>query len=81
MKKQYTLLWVAIFLFSVTITAQSNQQMNASFIGTATSVEYVTSMASRPQDLTPVSTKIREAKDKRSIANQIAMGQDPPGYR
>ena len=77
MKKQYTLLWVAIFLFSVTITAQSNQQMNASFIGTATSVEYVTSMASRPQDLTPVSTKIREAKDKRSIANQIAMGQDP----
>ena len=48
MKKQYTLLWVAIFLFSVTITAQSNQQMNASFIGTATSVEYDVMVSNPP---------------------------------
>jgi chitodextrinase len=71
------MLCLVALLFSVDISAQSNQQMNASFVGTATSVEYVTSMNSRPQDLMSTNKDPREAKDKRSIANQIVAGQDP----
>jgi chitodextrinase len=59
------------------LSAQNNQQKTASFIGTATSVEYVSSMMSRPQDLTAVNNEPREAKDKRSISNQIVSGKDP----
>ena len=66
-----------ITLIPLSINAQNNSIEKASYIGTATSVEYVTSMASRPQDLHPTNNKPREAKDKRSIANQIVMGQDP----
>ena len=64
-------------LISMGVSAQTNQQKTASYIGTATSVEYVSSMMSRPQDLTAVNNEPREAKDKRSIANQIVTGKDP----
>ncbi len=39
-------------------------------------MEYVTSMASRPNDLIPSDNSIKEAKDKRSMGNQIVVGKD-----
>ncbi|RLD19010.1 MAG: hypothetical protein DRI69_09340, partial [Bacteroidetes bacterium] len=41
------------------------------------SVEYVTSMASRPDDLIPSDNSVKEAKDKRSRSNNIVQGKDP----
>jgi chitodextrinase len=77
MKLQFPKLCLIVLLFSLGLSAQNNQQKTASFIGTATSVEYVSSMMSRPQDLTAVNNEPREAKDKRSISNQIVSGKDP----
>ena len=64
-----------IFLF--TAIAQKNEPASATFSGKVTSVEYITSMSSRPNDLVPSDNSVKEAKDKRSIANQIVSGQDP----
>jgi chitodextrinase len=77
MKSKYLILafFFPIFLFSA--IAQNNEPSNATFSGKVTSVEYITSMASRPNDLVPSDDSVREAKDKRSIANQIVSGQDP----
>ncbi len=70
---------IALFFvsFSSVLWAQENAENKAVYQGTISSVEYVTSMASRPQDMVPAENLNREAKDKRSIANQIVAGQDP----
>lgn len=66
-----------LFTFAPSIQAQENVQAKPSYLGKVSSVEYVSSMLSRPGDLIPSDNSIKEAKDKRSIANQIVMGQDP----
>ena len=72
------------FLFSFvcllgmgTLMAQQNVPSKANYYGTISSMEYVTSLASRPNDLIPSDNSEKEAKDKRSIAHQIVQGQDP----
>lgn len=62
---------------STHLWGQENVESKAVYHGAISSVEYVTSMASRPQDMIPAQNLNREAKDKRSIANQIVAGQDP----
>lgn len=47
------------------------------FQGKISSVEYVSSLSSRPGDLRPSDNTIKEAKDKRSLAPQIVQGKDP----
>ncbi len=47
------------------------------FQGKISSVEYVSSLSSRPSDLVPSDNSIKEAKDKRSLAPQIVQGKDP----
>ena len=57
--------------------AQENQSANADYVGTVSSVEYVTSMASRPDDLIKADTSVKEAKDKRSFAPMLSESKDP----
>ena len=63
--------------FTLALQAQNNTPQSPVYYGEASSVEYVTSLMSRPNDLVAPDNTPREAKDKRSIANQIVMGQDP----
>ncbi|MCK5872756.1 MAG: hypothetical protein KAG26_08005, partial [Methylococcales bacterium] len=69
--KKNNLLLVVLILFAFSGFAQKNEKTKASYTGKITYVEYVTSMSSRPNDLLPSDDTVREAKDKRSIANQI----------
>ena len=66
---------LSVFLF--TVSAQENVAQNANYSGTVSSVEYVTSMASRPNDLIPSDNSPKEAKDKRSLGSQMVIGDDP----
>jgi chitodextrinase len=77
MKTKYLLLTFFTPVFLFTVIAQKNEPANATFSGKVTSVEYITSMSSRPNDLIPADNSVKEANDKRSIANQIVSGQDP----
>jgi hypothetical protein len=77
MKTKHLLFAFLLSVFSYTAQAQDNTEAAPSYYGTISSVEYVTSMVSRPDDLVPPDDSFREAKDKRSIANQIVRGQDP----
>ena len=45
--------------------------------GKISSVEYVSAMTSRPNDLISSDNSTKEAKDKRSLTNQIVIGKDP----
>ncbi len=63
--------------FSTAIYAQDNVRTKANYRGTVSSVEYVSPMLSRPNDLVPSDNSIKEAKDKRSMAHLIVEGQDP----
>jgi len=66
-----------ITVFSFSLSAQDNTPQNANYVGTVSSVEYVTSMASRPNDMIPSDNSMKEAKDKRSLGNLMAIGDDP----
>lgn len=66
-----------LFLFFFAANAQENVEAKANYYGTVSSVEYVTSIASRPEDVIPADNTIREAKDKRSFGHQIVEGKDP----
>ena len=76
MKKRLLMLSILLTVFSYATIAQVDQTKPV-YTGTIDYVEYVTSMQSRPNDLVAPDDTPREAKDKRSIANQIAAGQDP----
>ena len=58
------------------IFAQENVQMKANYVGTVSYMEYVPSIASRSNDLIPSDNSIKEAKDKRSLANYLVAGKD-----
>jgi len=62
---------ISAFGFSQEITSSG-----ATYEGTVSSVEYVTSMASRPNDLLPPNEKIREAQDSRSMSSLIATNKN-----
>ena len=65
-----------LILFSFAAFAQENVSTKANYFGKISSVEYVSSMESRPNDLIPSDNSIKEAKDKRSYGNQIVVGKD-----
>ncbi|KAA1245068.1 T9SS type A sorting domain-containing protein [Aquimarina sp. RZ0] len=65
-------------LFMAPFMSQAQKtETKASFQGKVSSVEYVSSLKSRPDDLVPSDNSFREAKDKRSLGNQIISGKDP----
>ena len=77
MKTKQLLITFLLSVLVFTVQAQENNEAKATYAGKVSSVEYVTSLLSRPGDLVAPDDTPREAKDKRSIANQIMMGQDP----
>lgn len=77
MKTQKILMFLLFSSFFYGLQAQENNEAKPFYTGTVSYVEYVTPMVSRPNDLIPPDDTPREAKDKRSIANQIVTGQDP----
>ncbi len=74
--KLFILTFLAITL-SFGISAQENVEMKANTHSKVSSVEYVTSLMSRPNDLVPPDDTPREAKDKRSLATRMVIGNDP----
>ncbi|MBT8272897.1 MAG: T9SS type A sorting domain-containing protein [Bacteroidia bacterium] len=74
MKKVFTLMAALCCSF---LFAQDNTEQKANYVGTVSYMEYVTSLASRSSDLIPSDNSIKEAKDKRSLGNQIVIGKDP----
>jgi chitodextrinase len=66
-----------VCLVAISTNAQTNNDANPSYIGKVSSVEYVSSLASRPADLIPSDNSIKEAKDKRSLANLMVINEDP----
>ena len=66
-----------LLVFSYSSKAQDNIEAKPTYSGTVSFVEYVSPLASRPDELLPPDDTVREAKDKRSIANQIRRVQDP----
>jgi hypothetical protein len=77
MKTKFLFLILTIITYTVPVAGQVNVEQKPNFVGAVTSMEYVTSLASRPQDWIPSDTSVKEAKDKRSLENQIVAGQDP----
>ncbi|MEP2936709.1 MAG: T9SS type A sorting domain-containing protein [Gilvibacter sp.] len=67
--------YLALCLFMV-LGLTMNAQENADFFGTVSSVEYVSPMSERPEDLLPSDNSVKEARDKRSMANEIVIGKD-----
>ncbi len=74
MKKVFTIICA---LSVAIIFAQENVEMQANYFGKVSYMEYVTSLASRSNDLIPSDNSFKEAKDKRSLGNQIVVGKDP----
>lgn len=65
------------FLVVSFMTQAQQTGTKAFYQGKVSSVEYVSSIASRPNDLIAPDNSVREAKDKRSLGNQITSGKDP----
>ncbi|MDY8135635.1 GEVED domain-containing protein [Aquimarina sp. 2201CG5-10] len=65
-----------LFLTSLMTYGQKNEN-KAFYHGKISSVEYVSPMSSRPQDLRPSDNSFKEAKDKRSLGNLVVSGKDP----
>ncbi|MEM7187617.1 MAG: GEVED domain-containing protein, partial [Bacteroidota bacterium] len=61
----------------LSLTAQDNTPQNANYVGTVSSVEYVSPMMSRMNDLVPSDDTVKEARDKRSLGNLLNIGDDP----
>lgn len=77
MKSKIILLIVLFSLGAFTLNAQDNTPQNANYVGTVSSVEYVSPMVSRMNDLTPSDDSVKEARDKRSLGNLLNIGDDP----
>ncbi|WP_299180012.1 GEVED domain-containing protein [uncultured Aquimarina sp.] len=68
---------LTVFLVVSFMTQAQQTGTKAFYHGKVSSVEYVSSIASRPNDLIAPDNSVREAKDKRSLGNQITSGKDP----
>ncbi|WP_299252717.1 GEVED domain-containing protein [uncultured Aquimarina sp.] len=75
MKLKLTLLTAFLVVSFMTQAQQTGTK--AFYHGKVSSVEYVSSLASRPDDLIAPDNSVKEAKDKRSLGNQIISGKDP----
>ena len=71
------LLILALCLFPLVSYGQANDKEKPFFQGKISSVEYVSSLLSRPHDLVAPDNSVKEAKDKRSLAPFIVEGKDP----
>ncbi|MFT5149678.1 MAG: chitodextrinase, partial [Flavobacteriales bacterium] len=69
---------ISIFMCAIASFGFAQQQTTTTptYEGTVSSVEYVTPMSERPEDLIPPDNTPREAKDKRSMASQIDMSKN-----
>lgn len=76
MKSTKLLFIFVLLVMTGTVNAQNNESSKAEYFGQVSSVEYVTSLMERPNDLIPSDNSIKEAKDKKSMANEIVAGQD-----
>lgn len=79
MRLKYLSSLLLILAFALSANAQKTGSEKAFFEGTISSVEYVSPISSRPDDLIPSDNSIKEAKDKRSLAYESALvpGKDP----
>lgn len=77
MKTKKIIFILLLSVFPIVAFAQGNVESTANYYGTVSSVEYVSSLLSRPGDLIPSDESPKEAKDKRSLGSQIVAGQDP----
>jgi hypothetical protein len=77
MTKNYLLSLIFLLGMIFPSFSQENVKANPIYVGKVTSVEYVTSMKSRPNDLIPSDDSVKEAKDKRSLAPFLIEGKDP----
>ena len=77
MKRISPFLTLLLCFFSYALSAQKNVAAKPTYQGTVSSVEYVTSLTSRPNDLIPTDNSIKEAKDKRSLGSKIEISKDP----
>ena len=67
---------LTMLLFSFSVFSQKNEN-KAFYHGKVSSVEYVSPMSQRPNDLVPADDSFKEAKDKRSMGNMVVAGKDP----
>ncbi|WP_299764157.1 T9SS type A sorting domain-containing protein [uncultured Dokdonia sp.] len=74
---KFKLLFSVLCLFSFLSYGQIEDKKPPFFQGKISSVEYVSSLLSRPNDLVAPDNSVKEAKDKRSLAPQIVQGKDP----
>ncbi|WP_158655248.1 GEVED domain-containing protein [Flavivirga eckloniae] len=74
--KRKNLLLPLLFVISFMTQAQVTQN-KAFYQGKISSIEHVSPMLSRPNDLVPPDNSVREAKDKRSLGNLVVSGKDP----
>lgn len=70
-------LLLLLCFFSMMSYGQVDDKTKPFYEGKISSVEYVSSLSSRPNDLIPSNNSTKEAKDKRSLAAQIVQGKDP----
>ncbi|MFC4635374.1 T9SS type A sorting domain-containing protein [Dokdonia ponticola] len=71
------LLLLVLCFLSISSYGQVDDKTRPFYQGKISSVEYVSSLSSRPNDLVPSNNATKEAKDKRSLAAQIVQGKDP----
>ena len=77
LKNYFFLTLLAVFTFAVNAQEITpNEPMGANYVGTTGAPTYVTSMASRINELVPVDMTPREAQDKRSLGNKVIIGKD-----
>ena len=74
---KFKLLFLVFCLLPFLSYGQIEDKEKPFFQGKISSVEYVSSLLSRPNDLVAPDNSVKEAKDKRSLAPQIVQGKDP----
>ncbi len=77
LKNYFALALLAVFSFTVNAQDMTpNEPMGANYVGTTGAPTYITSMASRIDEMVPVDMTPGEAQDKRSLGNSIVIGKD-----
>jgi len=77
MRRNYVFYSALCCFLTFALNAQVKDKTKPVFQGKISSLEYVTSLASRPGDIIPMDMTQKEAKDKRSLAQIVDIGKDP----
>jgi chitodextrinase len=77
MTKNYLLSLIFVVAMILPSFSQENKPGKPIYVGKISSVEYVTSIKSRPNDMLPSDDSFKEAKDKKSFGNLLTPGKDP----